>query len=118
VAHGHRTNAVTCIAHAQPTTLLSRLAQRPAGTGRCWRRSRAASRVVRGAAPEARGCGHVMLGGGLGVVLGMGSVAQGADMVETSPARKLVAGGAPGELAAAAAMLWLSVLCEEKRNGR
>jgi hypothetical protein len=37
-------------------------------------------------------------------------------MADTSPAHKLVAGGAPGELAAAAAMLWLSVLCEGKKE--
>jgi hypothetical protein len=58
----------------------------------------------------------VTLGSGLGTVLGKGSVAQGADTAETSPVRKLVVGGAPGELMVAAAMLWLSVLCKEKKK--
>jgi uncharacterized sodium:solute symporter family permease YidK len=57
-----------------------------------------------------------MLSGGLCVVLGKGSVAQGVDTVETSPAHKLVTGDTPGELVAAAAMLWLGVLCEEKKK--
>jgi hypothetical protein len=57
-----------------------------------------------------------MLGSGLGTVLGKGSVAQGADTAETSPVRKLVVGGAPGELMVAAAMLWLGVLCKEKKK--
>jgi hypothetical protein len=92
------------------------LAQRPAGTSRCWRCSHAASKATRGAALATRGCGNVMLSGGLCVVLGKGSVAQGVDTAETSPAHKLVTGDAPGELAAAAAMLWLGVLCEEKKK--
>jgi hypothetical protein len=48
--------------------------------------------------------------------LGKGSVAHGTNTMETSPACKLVAGGAPGELTAAATMLWLGVLCEEKKE--
>jgi hypothetical protein len=43
-------------------------------------------------------------------------VAQGADMAEASPARKLVAGGTPGELVATAAVLWLNVLREGKKE--
>jgi hypothetical protein len=43
-------------------------------------------------------------------------VVHGADTVEASPARKLVAGGAPGELVLATTVLWLSILREEKEK--
>jgi hypothetical protein len=94
------------------------LAQRPAGTSRCWQHSHTASRVARGAAPAVQGCGQVTLNRGLNVVLGKGSVAQGADTAETSPARKPVADGAPGELVVAAAVLWLSVRLRRGRGLR
>jgi hypothetical protein len=74
--------------------------------------------VARGAAPAVQGCGQVTLDGGLNVVQGKGSVAQGADTAETSPARKPVADGAPGELVVAAAVLWLSVRLRRGRGLR
>jgi hypothetical protein len=54
----------------------------------------------------------------LSVALGEGlGGAGGANMVEASPARKLVDSGALGELAAVATAVWLSILCEEKIEG-